>query len=156
MEALTASQRREVDEVFCFYDRAKSGKISIAEVPNCLRALGQCFTEEEMKDKMTGLRGREVTKTEFMAIAAEYYAAGDGSPVAKDESNLMRAFRVLDESQGGVIDANMLMTALTTCGDRMTEGEVDDAFKYLQVKQGSGAIPYADVNKMVQHILDLQ
>ncbi len=133
---LTESQIIEAREAFNLFDRDSSGAIPAAEVVTVLRSLGYPVSAEVQKDadpEKTGVAkiGDFLRCVEKAAIAA----AASTHAAEKQLPDLVKGINLLFGGQGseGLVPVAALKRILMRTGERMSNEEVTDMFRELQI-----------------------
>eukprot|EP00811_Abedinium_folium_P012899 NODE_21980_length_727_cov_7.838333.p1 GENE.NODE_21980_length_727_cov_7.838333~~NODE_21980_length_727_cov_7.838333.p1 ORF type:complete len:144 (+),score=67.48 NODE_21980_length_727_cov_7.838333:80-511(+) len=129
----------EMKECFDFYDRDGDGKVKKEEVPDILRSVGHMLTKKELTSVLSEVAGALATYDEVAEIAKRRPWNAEQQTGA-----LMKAFKVFDPSNSGLIDGRELQQLVTTLGDKLTAKEYEDIAKVANLP-ASGKIEYAKV-----------
>ncbi|CAG7726573.1 unnamed protein product [Allacma fusca] len=143
---ITKTQMKEFREAFGFFDKDGDGSITKDELGIVMRSLGQFASEEELKEmlKEVDINGDGTFSfDEFVQIVTNY--AG-GTSVTDEEQELRDAFRIFDKHNRGYISASDLRAVLHCLGEDLSEDEIEDMIKEVDV-DGDGRI---DFNEFVR------
>ncbi|CAL9732385.1 calmodulin [Monosporozyma unispora] len=132
---LTEEQIAEFKEAFALFDKDNNGFISSSELATVMRSLGLSPSEAEVADLMNEIDvdgNHKIEFSEFLALMSRQLKSTDS------EQELLEAFKVFDKNGDGLISAAELKHVLTSIGEKLTDGEVDDMLR--EVSDGSGEI----------------
>ncbi|OMH81045.1 Calmodulin [Zancudomyces culisetae] len=122
-------------EAFTLFDRTGEGKVPMSSVGTLLRALGQNPTEAEIRDITGDLDpndGKSIDFDDFLKILLR--PGGFKSAATEATFNeFVQAFQVFDREGNGFISVGELRYVLTSLGDRLTDAEVDELLKGVEV-----------------------
>ena len=113
-------------ENFDLVDEDKDGIITREQATLLYRGLGQTPTSSELNELVDRLP-QKVTFDDFI----NWFASSYKQPVA--ENDLIRAFRVFDLSNSGVLPVSKFRELLTNLGDNMTAEEIEEILKEIPV-----------------------
>mmetsp|Transcript_80859 Transcript_80859/g.187733 ORF Transcript_80859/g.187733 Transcript_80859/m.187733 type:complete len:176 (-) Transcript_80859:239-766(-) len=127
---LTEKQERQLKEVFDLFDDERDGQVTRAELGNMLRCAGLNPTRGELEvifEEVDEDGSGTIRFQEFAAVMSQKI------PQARtdDSAMLLEAFDTLDTLGTGCLDGDRLRRLLTTCGDAMTDLEVDQVMDML-------------------------
>ncbi|OBZ77692.1 Myosin regulatory light chain cdc4, partial [Grifola frondosa] len=117
-------------EAFALFDK----KVPREVLGDLLRALGQNPTQAEVADIIAGAP-RDVDYKTFLTILNR----PDGFKPAGTPEEFIRGFQVFDKEGNGFIGAGELRYVLTQLGEKMTDEEVDELLKGVQIGPNSDA-----------------
>ncbi|ELU39790.1 myosin regulatory light chain cdc4 [Rhizoctonia solani AG-1 IA] len=136
----------EYKEAFALFDKRGTGFVPREQIGDLLRALGQNPTQGEVAE-IASNAPREVDYKTFLAILNRpdgFKPAGtpgkhiftclyatDLFMIATEE--FIRGFQVFDKEGNGFIGAGELRYVLTQLGEKMTDEEVDELLKGVQI-----------------------
>ncbi|KAI9438476.1 hypothetical protein H4582DRAFT_171839 [Lactarius indigo] len=109
------SDNAEYKEAFALFDKKGTGAVPRETLGDLLRALGQNPTQAEVAD--------------IVANAPR----DDGFKPAGTPEEFVRGFQVFDKEGNGFIGAGELRYVLTQLGEKMTDEEVDELLKGVQI-----------------------
>ncbi|CAL8137370.1 unnamed protein product [Orchesella dallaii] len=144
---LSETQMQEFREAFRFFDKDGDGSITKDELGIVMRSLGQFASEEELKEmlKEVDINGDGLFSfEEFVEIVSNYSGNTGGS--TDEEQELRDAFRIFDKHNRGYISASDLRAVLHCLGEDLSEDEIEDMIKEVDV-DGDGRI---DFNEFVR------
>ncbi|KAG8221629.1 hypothetical protein J3R82DRAFT_1907 [Butyriboletus roseoflavus] len=122
------SDNSEYKEAFALFDKKGTGGVPRETLGDLLRALGQNPTQAEVAD-IVASAPREVDYKTFLAILNR----PDGFKPAGTPDEFIRGFQVFDKEGNGFIGAGELRYVLTQLGEKMTDEEVDELLKGVQI-----------------------
>ncbi|KAG8936690.1 hypothetical protein FRC02_000148 [Tulasnella sp. 418] len=137
------SDNAEYKEAFALFDKKGTGTVPREVLGDLLRALGQNPTQAEVSDIVDGAP-REVDYRTFLSILNR----PDGFKPAGTADEFVRGFQVFDKEGNGFIGAGELRYVLTQLGEKMTDEEVDELMKGVQVTP-DGNVNYETFTRML-------
>ncbi|XP_044739813.1 calcium-binding protein LPS1-alpha-like [Chrysoperla carnea] len=142
---VTKSQMREFREAFRLFDKDGDGSITKEELGRVMRSLGQFARTEELQQMLQEIDvdgDGNVSFEEFVDIVANMGTTEIGlSDAAQEEQELRDAFRVFDKHNRGYISASDLRAVLQCLGEDLSEEEIEDMIKEVDV-DGDGRIDF--------------
>ncbi|OJA07802.1 hypothetical protein AZE42_03420 [Rhizopogon vesiculosus] len=118
----------EYKEAFALFDKKGTGSVPRETLGDLLRALGQNPTQAEVTEIITSAP-REVDYKTFLTILNR----PDGFKPAGTPEEFIRGFQVFDKEGNGFIGAGELRYVLTQLGEKMSDEEVDELLKGVQI-----------------------
>ncbi|KAA1133730.1 hypothetical protein PGTUg99_004032 [Puccinia graminis f. sp. tritici] len=118
----------ETKEAFALFDKKGTGTISRESLGDLLRALGQNPTQAEVAE----LAASAPHDIDFATFSAILNRPGGFSPAGTAE-DFIRGFRVFDKAGNGYIGAGELRYVLTSLGEKLSDEEVDELMKCVQI-----------------------
>ncbi|THH11628.1 hypothetical protein EW146_g7979 [Bondarzewia mesenterica] len=118
----------EYKEAFALFDKKGTGAVPRETLGDLLRALGQNPTQAEVAD-IVNAAPRDVEYKTFLTILNR----PDGFKPAGTPEEFIRGFQVFDKEGNGFIGAGELRYVLTQLGEKMSDEEVDELMKGVQV-----------------------
>ncbi|KAF8193028.1 hypothetical protein BJ912DRAFT_961796 [Pholiota molesta] len=112
----------------CAIRQTRHGAVPRDTLGDLLRALGQNPTQAEVAD-IVAAAPREVDYKTFLAILNR----PDGFKPAGTPDEFIRGFQVFDKEGNGFIGAGELRYVLTQLGEKMSDEEVDELLKGVQI-----------------------
>jgi len=122
------SDNAEYKEAFALFDKKGSGAIPRETLGDILRALGQNPTQAEVAE-LQASAPRDVDYATFLKILNR----PDGFKPAGTAEEFIRGFQVFDKEGNGYIGAGELRYVLTQLGEKMSDDEVDELLKGVQI-----------------------
>lgn len=108
------------------FDKNGDGSISTAELGEVMRSLGHAPTEESLRvmiDEVDADGNGNIDFAEFLTLMARRMKAKDS------ETEILEAFKVFDKDGSGKISVTELREVMTSLGEKLTEGEVEEMIK---------------------------
>ncbi|CAO1620855.1 unnamed protein product [Parajaminaea phylloscopi] len=119
----------EFKEAFALFDKKGTGQIPKESLGDLLRALGQNPTQAEVQELASGLGGKDVDFQSFLNILHR----PNGFKPAGTPEEFIRGFQVFDKEGNGFIGVGELRYVLTSLGEKLSDEEVDELLKGVQV-----------------------
>ncbi|XP_025986845.1 calmodulin isoform X2 [Solenopsis invicta] len=143
--AISKSQMKEFREAFRLFDKDGDGTITKEELGRVMRSLGQFARAEELRTMLQEIDidgDGNVSFEEFVEIVSNI-GASTAAPSDQDqeEQELRDAFRVFDKHNRGYITASDLRAVLQCLGEDLSEEEIEDMIKEVDV-DGDGRIDF--------------
>jgi len=143
-DKLRQEDLNDIKECFLLYDKDADGKISTQELGTVIRSLGQYPTEAEVDDMARNMiRGPTFGLPELLQVMARFM--GDSS---KKKEEIRESFSVFDRDGTGMISAAELRHVMTNIGEKLTDQEVDEMIREIEVDR-DGQIAYEDMVRMM-------
>ncbi|CAG5128992.1 unnamed protein product, partial [Candidula unifasciata] len=146
-EKLTDDEMREITDAFRQYDKNEDGSISCEELGCVLRSFGQNPTQAELKELIKEMDPNKNGRIEFKEFVDGMSRRGIKSQ-EQEEDELLAAFRVFDRDDNGYITAPELRHVMTSCGEPMTDDEVDKMIEEADVDE-DGRVNYQEFVRMM-------
>lgn len=144
-EHLTEEKISEFREAFEIFDKDKDGYITIKELGEIMKNLGQTPTEAELQDMINEVDvdgNGNIDFKEFLGLMARKMRDTD------TEEELIEAFKVFDRDGNGLISAQELKHVMLSLGEKITDEEVDEMIKEADI-DGDGYINYEEFVRMI-------
>ncbi|KAJ8982606.1 hypothetical protein NQ317_005078 [Molorchus minor] len=144
---VSKSQMKEFREAFRLFDKDGDGTITKEELGRVMRSLGQFARTEELQQMLQDIDidgDGNVSFEEFVDIAWSASAGNDPDHFVsreEEEKELRDAFRVFDKHNRGYITASDLRAVLQCLGEDLSEEEIEDMIKEVDV-DGDGRIDF--------------
>ncbi|PWN22264.1 putative myosin regulatory light chain cdc4 [Microstroma glucosiphilum] len=119
----------EFKEAFSLFDKKGTGRIPAQSLGDLLRALGQNPTQAEVGDLVAQVGGKDVDYQTFVNILHR----PNGFKPAGTPEEFIRGFQVFDKEGNGYIGVGELRYVLTSLGEKLSDEEVDELLKGVQV-----------------------
>ncbi|KAL3832200.1 hypothetical protein ACJMK2_023862 [Sinanodonta woodiana] len=138
---------REVFDLFDFWD-GRDGEVDAFKLGDLLRCLGhnptRAIVENNGGTKKMGEKGYKFE--EFLPLYQELLKEKDTGTFA----DFMEAFKTFDREGQGYISGAELRHVLRSLGEKLTDREIDDILKYIDVVEDlEGNIKYEECVKRV-------
>ncbi|KAK5661216.1 hypothetical protein OQA88_11108 [Cercophora sp. LCS_1] len=118
-------------EAFSLFDKRGNGRVSLESLGDLLRACGQNPTLAEINTLEQNIGGDFDFET-FQKVLNRQ--GGFRDPLEPEQ--YCRGFQVFDKDMTGLIAVGQLKYILTNLGEKMTNEEVDELLKAVDVKDG--------------------
>jgi Ca2+-binding EF-hand superfamily protein len=145
-DLLSVDQITELRTTFAMFDRDGDGTITLAELTEALRALGQNVAREDVRGMVeeADLDANGVVDfPEFLALVANRL-----NDAEETENDLVEAFKFYDLNNTGFITASNLMYAMAKLGCRMTPEEADEMIREADLDM-DGKLNYRDFRRVM-------
>ncbi|XP_037050204.1 calmodulin-A-like [Bradysia coprophila] len=144
-DELTDEQIADFKEAFSLFDKNGNGSISTKELGTVMRSLGQNPTDAELQDMINEVDADgngTIEFPEFVTMMAHKMRDMDS------EEEIREAFKVFDRDGKGFITAVELRHVMTSLGEKLTDEEVDEMIRSVDV-DGDGQINYEEFVTMM-------
>jgi len=133
--SLSEDQLSDSREVFCYFDAKGDEKISVGQVGDVLRALGQNPTEAEIKKCSSHWADNDtrITFEDFLPI----YQTVNKQRESHTIEEFVEGLSHFDKEGSGFINVAELRHLLTTLGERLNDDEVDQLLQGQEDSQGN-------------------
>lgn len=138
---LAPAQSAQLEECERAFDAfAKGGVLDPAELAKVMRAGGLIVTNAEAERFAAAMveAGSGVERLSFMALCKSRVVGGEGP----DREDVLAAFRLFDPDSSGWISAVLLREVMTTLGEGLSNDEVDEMIREIEVN-AEGLVDYA-------------
>lgn len=145
-DLLSVDQITELRSTFGMFDRDGDGNITLAELTEALRALGQNVAREDVRQMVeeADLDANGVVDfPEFLALVANRL-----NDAEEAENDLVEAFKFYDLNNTGYITATNLMYAMAKLGCRLTPEEADEMIREADLDM-DGKLNYRDFRRVM-------
>ncbi|XP_035221132.1 myosin-2 essential light chain-like [Stegodyphus dumicola] len=144
MAGFSDDQLTEFQDAFSLFDSRGDGKISISQLGDVLRALGQNPTEAEVKKCCHQLKPDERISFEVFLPILQTISTKRSTDTAED---FIEGLRHFDKDGNGFISSAELRHLLTTLGEKLNDDEVEQLLAGQEDSQGN--VNYEDFVRMV-------
>eukprot|EP00756_Hemistasia_phaeocysticola_P027406 Hpha_TRINITY_DN16117_c1_g1::TRINITY_DN16117_c1_g1_i1::g.6851::m.6851/K02183/CALM; calmodulin len=145
-DLMSQDQIQEFREAFLLFDADGSGSISVDELGEVMRSVGQACTEEEIQRliKEADMDNNGVIDfPEFLTIVAHRMERAQDA-----DDDLKETFRFYDINGTGFITPSNLQYAMGKLGLRMSAEEADEMVREADLT-GDGMMNYEEFRKMM-------
>jgi len=133
-----------IKDCFTLYDKDNDGKIAVQDLGLVIRSLGQNPTEAEVNDIAKNMiRGPTFGLPELTQVIASMAA---GSRNKQEE--VRESFSVFDRDGTGMISAAELRHVMTNIGEKLSDQEIDEMIREVEVDR-DGQIAYEDMVRLM-------
>ncbi|CCE88523.1 Piso0_002033 [Millerozyma farinosa CBS 7064] len=133
-------------DAFALFDKKGSGKIPVEHLGDLLRAVGQNPTLAEIAELQKSIKSDEFDFDTYQKIIER----PDGFKPLGLPEDYIKGFQVFDKDQTGYIGVGELRYILTSIGEKLSDSEVDELLKGVNVTP-DGNVDYVE---FVKSILD--
>lgn len=144
MAGYTEDQIMEFQEAFSLFDNRGDGKISVSQLGDVLRALGQNPTEGEVKKCSAQHKPDERISFEVFLPILQTISKNRCTDTAED---FIEGLRHFDKDGSGYISSAELRHLLTTLGEKLTDDEVEQLLAGQEDSQGN--VHYEDFVRLI-------
>ncbi|EWC44116.1 myosin regulatory light chain cdc4 [Drechslerella stenobrocha 248] len=132
-------------EAFALFDKKGTGRVPVLSLGDLLRACGQNPTNAEIEDLASNLTSvnKDFDFETFLKVLNR--PGGFRDPGEPEE--YVRGFQVFDKDSTGYIGVGELKYILTTLGEKLTEDEVSELLKGVEIKNDQ--VNYRDFVDMI-------
>ena len=145
MAEIPANELKELQENFGLFDRDSVGTITLDEMVIIFRAMGQTPTESDVESMKKEADIEDCGKTDLSTITS-IYSKYRKNPIT--EAEILNAFEELDEKKKGLISGKRLRHLISTCGENLSEEEINKMMKYAS-PDTEGNVNYRDFVKLM-------
>jgi myosin light chain 6 len=135
---------REFQEAFQLFDNRGDGKISVSQLGDVLRALGQNPTEAEVKKCCNQLKPDDRIGFDVFLPILQTVCKSRCTDTAED---FIEGLRHFDKDGSGYISSAELRHLLTTLGEKLNDDEVEQLLAGQEDTQGN--VHYEEFVRMV-------
>jgi Ca2+-binding EF-hand superfamily protein len=163
---MTSSQSTQAStnykEAFSLFDKRGTGRVSLDSLGDLLRACGQNPTLAEIRDleKQAGgdceWQGRlrlNFNFTNCRSVDFDSFSKilnrPNGFRDPGEPEEYCRGFQVFDKDMTGFIGVGQLRYILTNLGEKMSDEEVDELLKGVNVDTSSGEVNYVELVRTI-------
>jgi len=130
-------------EAFALFDKRGTGRVATAQLGDLLRACGQNPTNAEVDDLAMSVKNDFDFETFLKVLNRPGGFRDPGEP-----EEFVRGFQVFDKDLTGYIGVGELKYVLTTLGEVLTEEEVSELLKGVEITKNN-QVNYTDFVKMI-------
>ena len=117
---------KEFKEAFDIFDKDKDGYITIKELDQIMKNLGQSPTESELQDMINEVDidgSGTIDFRDFLEVMMKRLKETDS------EDELIEIFNILDTDGNGLINSNELLNVMVTLGENINKEDIEDLIK---------------------------
>lgn len=143
---MTEDELKELEETFKLYDKDENGRLSVKEVGQLWRSIGENPTEaqiQEMFDAIDTDGSGSIDCKEFVSWISE-----NGKKEEYPEESMREAFRVFDRDGNGYVSREELKRIMSELGDEPLSPEELDAIMNNFDDDGDDRINYDEFIEM--------
>ncbi|KAG0196173.1 hypothetical protein BGX28_010464, partial [Mortierella sp. GBA30] len=145
--SISEEQISEFKEGFSLFDRKGNGTIEASSLGDLLRALGQNPTQGQVRELVAKADPTGSNTIHFDKFL-EVLMRPDGFKPAGTYQEFINGFKVFDKEGNGYIPGGELRYVLTSLGEKLSDAEVDELMKGVEVDK-NGKVNYEDFVKMI-------
>merc|ERR1711931_570343 len=120
------SQIQEFKEAFQMIDADRNGIITVGDLKATYASLGVRNVDQDELEKMTAEAGAPINFTIFLGMLADKLHGTDPEDV------ILKAFKVFDPENKGVVHKDYISSILKTNADRFNDEEVNQMFSLAE------------------------
>lgn len=139
-----SADTKTIKDAFALFDKKGDGKIPAGSLGDMLRAVGQNPTLAEIRDLENGLGSSTFNYDTFVKVVNR----PDGFKPLGQPEDYIRGFQVFDKEGTGEIGVGELRYILTSLGEKLSDAEVDELLKGVDVSR-DGNVRYVDFVKTI-------
>ena len=124
-----AKEKERYYEIFKMFDKKKKGSFGVKELVEVMKLYGMSPNEQEALEMILVIDTDGDGKITFEEFLNVFLQRLKDSTEAQDE--LREAFRVFDKESNGFVSVEELRQALTECGEKLTEEEVQEMVREI-------------------------
>ena len=131
----------EFKEAFNIFDKDKDGYITIKELDQIMKKLGQAPTESELQNMINEVDidgNGTIDFREFLGIMTKKLKETDS------EDELIEVFKIFDSDGNGLINSNELLNVMVTLGEDINKEDINDLIKEVD-HDGDGFINFEEL-----------
>ena len=135
----------EFKEAFNIFDKDKDGYITIKELDQIMKKLGQAPTESELQNMINEVDidgNGTIDFREFLGIMTKKLKETDS------EDELIEVFKIFDSDGNGLINSNELLNVMVTLGENANKTEIEELIKEVD-HDGDGFINFEEFIRLI-------
>ena len=130
------NDKKDILNAFMQYDQDKDGFITIAEATTCMKTLGYNPSDNDILQILKSSDGQLIGKDQFIKIVMEL-----GNQM--EESELKKAFAVLDPTNSKKLDWFTFSSLLKSCG--ASDKEINGIRDFCDIQADDNSFDYLNV-----------
>ncbi|KAK9460747.1 uncharacterized protein V1516DRAFT_677548 [Lipomyces oligophaga] len=138
-----SASTKAYQNAFALFDKRGTGKVSLQALGDLLRACGQNPTLAEIEELEESVGGDFDFDTFLQVLNRP-----DGFRAPGEPEDYVRGFQVFDKDKSGFIGVGELRYILTSLGEKLSNDEVDELLKSVNVTK-DGNVNYTDFVRMI-------
>ena len=135
----------EFKEAFNIFDKDKDGYITIKELDQIMKNLGQSPTEAELQYMINEVDidgSGTIDFKEFLGIMMKKMKETDS------EDELIEVFKIFDSDGNGLINSNELLNVMVTLGENANKTDIEELIKEVD-HDGDGFINFEEFIRLI-------
>ncbi|EDO19442.1 hypothetical protein Kpol_1002p90 [Vanderwaltozyma polyspora DSM 70294] len=136
-------------DIFTLFDKKGQGAIPSQLVADYLRAVGYNPTNQQTNDILSSSGSPDTLSFDQLSQLIEDNKDTLEATTTAQVDDFIKAFQVFDKENTGKVSVGDLKYMLTGLGEKLSEQEVDELLKGVQIDQDGGI----DYKKFIQDIL---
>ncbi|QPG73861.1 hypothetical protein FOA43_001176 [Brettanomyces nanus] len=137
---------KKYKDAFALFDKKGTGKVSASQLGDLLRAIGQNPSLQEISELQTSVGGEDAA-LDYGKYIELINREGGFKKVGQPE-DYIKAFQIFDKNLTGFIGVGELKYILTSIGEKLTEDEVDELLKGINISDDN-TIDYVEFVKSI-------
>ena len=135
----------EFKQAFNIFDKDKDGYITIKELDQIMKKLGQTLTESELQNMINEVDidgSGTIDFRDFLGIMIKRLKETDG------EDELIEVFKIFDSDRNGLINSSELLNVMMTLGEDTNKEDIEDLIKEVD-HDGDGFINFEEFIRLI-------
>merc|ERR1711934_1152318 len=139
------SQIQEFKEAFQMIDADRNGIITVGDLKATYASLGVRNIDQDMLENMVSEAGAPINFTIYLNMLADKLHGTDPEDV------ILKAFKLFDPENKGVVHQAVLGEVLKTQADRMTDEELQNMYEISNIDEDTGMLDYKALAYTLTH-----
>ncbi|KAL7480139.1 hypothetical protein ACHAW6_005848, partial [Cyclotella cf. meneghiniana] len=144
---LSDEEVADLKEAFSMFDIDGDGTITIFELKEVMKSLGQNPTDKELKRMIKSVDDNGDNKIDFQEFLV-LMSSKKGNMNDDHDRELREAFKVFDSDGNGSISKSELQRIMSNLGQRLSDAELDDMMEEVDT-DGNGEIDFNEFKQMM-------
>ncbi|KAK6505818.1 hypothetical protein TWF481_007709 [Arthrobotrys musiformis] len=144
---LSQEEVQTFKDAFKIFDKDGNGEISIDELGDVMKSLGQYPTDSELRDIIHEVDLNNTGTIDFQEFLT--LMAPRDQQYRDMDRELRDAFNVFDKDKTGTIDAAELRLVMKALGENLTDEQIEEMIKEAD-KDGNGTIDFEEFKAIMQ------